>query len=196
MNKFYRTIFMFIILSIFLMGCTKINNDDKNPNGTKKVEEENINLPLLLKNKGFRKVEMYCPDVMDEIKYIGYFNIYGGQTFLVTENDIFYEVSINKLYQNQTNCKKVEENEWESTRESNFQLYHYKYVSNNLMKKLGSLSYVGIGRDQFVVIDNIPYVIKGSQNNDILNQISIPNNELIKGISDKGYLTTDKAFYS
>lgn len=139
---------------------------------------------------------MSCPDVMDEIKYIGYFNKYGGQTFLVTENDVFYEVYVNKLYQNQTNCKKVNESEWETISENNFQLYYYRNTSNRLRDKLGSFSYLSNGRDQFVVIDNIPYVMKVSQNKEILNEIEFANNEIIEGISDTGYLTTNKAFYS
>ena len=122
---FIKKTIILLVLALSIAGCAKnadIITSDENT-------LENKTLDSYLSEMNFKKFQIKCDEITsNNINHIGYFNVNGGTTFMILNDNEVYDFSVDKLYSStNSNCQ----------RSSNYNMLisnYFDYVNNTYVE--------------------------------------------------------------
>ena len=99
MDKMSKYIIICLTLCICLCGCDNNKNNTQNNESINTSKEEFFELENL---SGISKKDVVCEEIKDIIDFSFYDNLF------ITKDGKLYEISFNKIFTNNKNCKQVE----------------------------------------------------------------------------------------
>lgn len=122
---FIKKTIILLVLALSIAGCAKnadIITSDENT-------LENKTLDSYLSEMNFKKFQIKCDEITsNNINHIGYFNVNGGTTFMILNDNEVYDLNVDKLYSStNSNCQ----------RSSNYNMLisnYFDYVNNTYVE--------------------------------------------------------------